>query len=118
MVLRRRSLVKLALAAFGFCAIHKVLGVGNVMASGEKITKTTKSNAEWKKELSEEAYDVLRDEGTERAFTSPLYEEKRDGVYVCAGCELPLFPSRYKYDSGTGWPSFYDVLPGHVETNI
>ena len=59
---------------------------------------------------------MLREEGTERAFTSPLNEEKRKGTYVCAGCALPLFESRTKYDSGTGWPSFWDGIPGRVES--
>ncbi len=67
-------------------------------------------------ELSPEAHRVLREEGTERAFTSPLYTEKRAGMYVCAGCGNPLFSSGTKYDSGTGWPSFYEALPGSVET--
>lgn len=74
------------------------------------------SDEEWKKRLTPEQYDVLREEGTERAFTSPLYTEKRKGAYVCAGCGLELFRSDAKYESGTGWPSFYDAIPGHVET--
>ena len=61
---------------------------------------------------------MLREEGTERPFTSPLNNEKRKGTFVCAGCDLPLFESKTKYDSGTGWPSFYDVIPGRVETKI
>ena len=75
------------------------------------------TDAEWKSRLSPEAFRVLRKEGTERAFTSPLNDEKRAGTYVCAGCELPLFSSDTKYESGTGWPSFYDVLPGAVGTS-
>ncbi len=82
----------------------------------EKIEKVTASDAEWKKRLSAEQYDVLREEGTERPFTSPLNEEKHQGIFACAGCALPLFPSKYKFDSGTGWPSFYDSIHGHVET--
>ena len=74
----------------------------------------TISEAEWKERLSETAYYVLRKEGTERAFTSPLNDEKRDGVFHCAGCDLPLFSSDTKYDSGTGWPSFWDVIDGTV----
>jgi peptide-methionine (R)-S-oxide reductase len=62
-------------------------------------------DAEWKKRLSPMAYDVLREEGTERAGTSPLNAEKREGVFVCAGCDLPVFTSAMKYESGTGWPS-------------
>ncbi len=74
------------------------------------------SEAEWKERLSEKAFYVLREEGTERAFTSPLNEEKREGVFHCAGCDLPLFKSETKYDSRTGWPSFWDVIEGAVDT--
>ena len=75
------------------------------------------SDADWKKRLDPAAFRVLRQDGTERAFTSPLNNEKREGTYVCAGCELPLFESAKKYDSGTGWPSFYDVIDGAVGTS-
>ena len=75
------------------------------------------SDAEWKKRLSPAAYDVLRHEGTERAGTSPLDREKRPGVFVCAGCGLPLFSSAMKFDSGTGWPSFFTTIPGAFETS-
>ena len=74
------------------------------------------TDAEWKKRLSPAAYDVLRHEGTERAGTSPLNAEKRKGRYHCAGCELPLFGSEAKFESGTGWPSFHTALPGAVAT--
>jgi peptide-methionine (R)-S-oxide reductase len=63
-----------------------------------------------------ESYDVLFEEGTERAGTSPLNQEKRAGTFVCAACSLPLFTSETKYESGTGWPSFYDFIPGHLDT--
>jgi peptide-methionine (R)-S-oxide reductase len=76
----------------------------------------TRSAEEWKKILSPEAYAVLREEATERAWTSPLNDEHRKGVFACAGCDLPLYASDKKFDSGTGWPSFYDVLPGAVGT--
>ncbi len=72
---------------------------------------------EWKKRLTPEQFHVLREQGTERAFTSPLYTENRKGKYVCAGCGLELFTSDMKYESGTGWPSFFDVIPGHVGTS-
>jgi peptide-methionine (R)-S-oxide reductase len=70
------------------------------------------SDAEWRQRLSPLAYQVLRREGTERPFTSALNKEKRRGTFVCAGCDLPLFRSEWKYDSGTGWPSFHSALPG------
>ena len=74
------------------------------------------TEAEWKERLDPDAFRVLRREATERPFTSPLNDEKRKGTYVCAGCELPLFTSDTKYDSGTGWPSFFDVIDGAVGT--
>lgn len=73
-----------------------------------------KSDEEWKRTLSPEQYKVLRDHGTERAFTSPLNAEKRKGTFVCAGCGQPLFDSDTKFESGTGWPSFYKPLEGAV----
>ena len=78
--------------------------------------RVTLSDAEWQKRLTEEQYRVLRHEGTERAGTSPLNAEKRRGTYACAGCDLPLFKSEAKYESGTGWPSFYDFIPGSLGT--
>lgn len=74
------------------------------------------TDAQWKQRLTPAQYAVLRDDGTERAFTSPLNDEKRKGRYLCAGCDLPLFSSEMKFDSGTGWPSFYTTLPGAVAT--
>jgi peptide-methionine (R)-S-oxide reductase len=73
-------------------------------------------DAEWKKRLSPMAFSVLREEGTERSGTSPLNDEKRDGVFVCAGCDLPVFTSAMKYESGTGWPSFFTTIPGMFDT--
>lgn len=75
-----------------------------------------KSPAAWRELLTPEQYHVLFEEGTERAFTSPLDGEKRDGTYVCAACFLPLFDAAAKYDSGTGWPSFYRPLKGRLGT--
>jgi peptide-methionine (R)-S-oxide reductase len=80
------------------------------------MDKLTKTDAQWKAELSPEAYQVLRHEGTERAGTSPLNQEKRKGTFVCGGCGQELFSSDTKFESGTGWPSFYDGLPGALET--
>jgi len=70
----------------------------------------TKSNDEWKKELSEDAYNVLREKGTERAYTGKFYKHDENGVYTCGACGEPLFSSKTKFESGSGWPSFYDVV--------
>ena len=78
--------------------------------------EVTKSDAEWKKQLSPAAYDVLRQEGTEAPFTSPLNNEHRKGVFACAGCALDLYSSDTKFDSGTGWPSFWKPLDKAVKT--
>lgn len=73
---------------------------------------------QWREILSPEEYYVLREEGTERPFTSSLNNEKRKGIFVCAGCRQPLFSSEKKYDSGTGWPSFWDPIEGAITTKI
>src|SRR5688500_12084607 len=73
------------------------------------------SKEEWKKRLPPQSYNVLREEGTERAGSSPLNDEKRAGIYACAGCGLPLFTSEMKFESGTGWPSFFTTIPGALD---
>ena len=75
-----------------------------------------KTAEEWRKQLSPEAYHVLREHGTERAGTSPLNREKRAGTFICSGCDHPLFKTDTKFESGTGWPSFFDPMPGAVGT--
>ena len=82
----------------------------------DKAPTVARAKSEWKQELDPFAYSVLFEEGTERAGTSPLNKEKRSGTFVCAACNNPLFTGEMKYDSGTGWPSFFRVLPGAVET--
>ena len=78
--------------------------------------KVELSEAEWRKQLSPAAFEVLREEATERPFSSKLNDEKRDGVFLCSGCDLPLFSSETKFDSGTGWPSFFTHIPGAMGT--
>ena len=82
----------------------------------EKIPKLEKSKKEWRELLEKDAYRVLFEQGTEPPFTSPLDDEKRAGIFVCAACYLPLFESRTKFDSATGWPSFYQPIPGRLDT--
>ena len=76
------------------------------------------SPSQWRSRLSAEAFSVLRQAGTERPFSSTLNKEKRQGTYACAGCQLPLFSSKSKYDSGTGWPSFYEALAKGIATKV
>ncbi|MEK9787686.1 MAG: peptide-methionine (R)-S-oxide reductase MsrB [Flavobacteriaceae bacterium] len=90
-------------------------------AQKAKETKTyavQKSDAEWKAELPEMAYYVLRKAGTERAFSGPLNDNKKAGTYVCAGCQAPLYQSEYKYDSGSGWPSFDRGIDDNLEYDV
>ncbi len=111
---RRHFLFQGAAAAAGLAALRSASGA-NEPTRADKVVKT---DAEWRKLLTKEQYYVLREEGTERAFTSPLNDEKRKGTYVCAACALPLFKSETKYESGTGWPSFHSAIPGAVGTKI
>lgn len=92
----------------------------SLLAAGFKSPAPTEalklSNDDWRKRLDKVQFNVLREEGTERAGTSPLNGEKRPGVFACAGCDLPLFTSDMKYESGTGWPSFFTTIPGVFAT--
>jgi peptide-methionine (R)-S-oxide reductase len=92
----------------------------SLLPEGLKVPKPTEplqlSKEAWQKRLDKMQFYVLRDEGTERAGTSPLNDEKRPGVFACAGCGLPLFTSEMKYDSGTGWPSFFTTIPDALQT--
>lgn len=88
-----------------------------VPAIPDPIKKVTKTEAEWRAVLTSEQFEVLRHEGTERAFTGKLHDNHAAGLYHCAGCDLPLFSSEHKFDSGTGWPSFWQPInPRVVET--
>lgn len=82
-------------------------GMATTVSQTDPIEKINKTEAEWKAELTPEEYYILREAGTERAFTGDLLKNKKEGIYTCAGCQLPLFDSDTKFDSGTGWPSYY-----------
>lgn len=110
----RRTLLAGAAGAFGAAAFAKAETMKPDPKSIPDYDKWQLSEKEWKERLDAEAYAVLRKEATERPWTSSLNNEKRDGVYACAGCGYDLFPSDKKFDSGTGWPSFFDVIPGAV----
>jgi len=88
----------------------------NANVAEHPASPLTRSDREWRSLLAPDQYRVLRDEDTERAFTSPLNDEHRPGVYVCVACDLPLFTSAMKFDSGTGWPSFFTTIPGAFGT--
>jgi peptide-methionine (R)-S-oxide reductase len=137
--MQRRRILSLLGAAAGLMMIPPLLSRSRLSAAEEKpslqavqqgwrallagdahIAETTdtlrRAAAEWRAQLGPAAYQVLFEEGTERPFSSPLNDEKRPGVFVCAACRLPLFSSAMKYDSGTGWPSFFTHIPGHLGT--
>jgi peptide-methionine (R)-S-oxide reductase len=112
---------------FGLAAAMALTGVGAMRwfdrsakaedAENAEVFEVTHTEAEWREILTPEQYYVLREHGTERAGTSPLNHEKREGTFVCAGCELPLYSSEAKYESGTGWPSFWAPLDNAIGTS-
>ena len=113
MMTRRTLLTTLAALGLGGGAAGTI-GADSKGKASARVAKLNLSDAEWKARLTAEQYQVLRREGTEAPGTSPLNREKRAGTYHCAGCELPLFSSATKHESGTGWPSFYQPLPDAV----
>lgn len=123
--MKRRNILTLALLA-GVSAIPFIGARENVANAvkkklqldphPEKIEPFELDDVEWRMRLSEEAYYVLREDGTEAPFSSDLNDEKRVGQFLCAGCNLALFDSAHKFDSGTGWPSFWQPIEGHIET--
>ena len=112
--MNRRDFLKLTIGGISMLALCRGLQMHQAYAGD--VEKVAMSNDEWKKKLTPEQYNVLREEGTERPFTSALNDEHGQGVFACVACGLDLFPSSFKFDSGTGWPSFFDSVPGHLET--
>ena len=115
-MINRRALLT-AGVALGALTVTSKFGEAATMTTTDQTVDYRKlSDADWRKRLDPQAYDVLRKHGTERPGTSPLNHEKRKGTFACAGCELPLFSSDTKFESGTGWPSFYQPLADAIET--
>ena len=119
MMTRRRwlgFLSSLGLAGTAAYSASPATGTPPPAAGAAPVQPLVLSDAQWRQRLTPGQYKVLREEGTETAGSSPLNAEKRNGQFHCAGCDLPLFSSKMKYESGTGWPSFFTTLPGTVQT--
>jgi peptide-methionine (R)-S-oxide reductase len=112
----RRALLTAGVAFAALTTTNTFGEAGQMTATMQDIDFRKLTDADWRKRLTPAQYDVLRKHGTERAGTSPLNHEKRKGIFACAGCALPLFSSDTKFESGTGWPSFYQPLPDAVTT--
>jgi peptide-methionine (R)-S-oxide reductase len=102
---------------FGIASLAGAL-TARVSAQSAAIGKVEKTEAEWRKILTPQQFRILREEGTEWAGSSPLDKEYRKGTYACVGCDLVLYTSAAKFDSGTGWPSFYEAIPGHMASAV
>lgn len=111
---RRTFLQQVSLGVAGVATAPRLFAQ-SPPSGADKVTLTPE---EWRKKLTKAQYYILREEGTEHAGSSPLNREKRKGTYICAGCDLPLFSSETKFESGTGWPSFYAAIPGSVGTKV
>jgi peptide-methionine (R)-S-oxide reductase len=117
-MVNRRTLMGGVAAGGVVAAIAVAIGMRRPAVAATGKFEVTKSEAEWRKILTPDQYYVLRDHGTERAGTSPLDHEKRKGTFHCAGCDLPVYSSETKFDSRTGWPSFWKPLPKAVGTSV
>ncbi len=117
--MNRRTLFVMAAAAAALPYVRRFTEAPALAADAKAAQFSYNlSEADWQKKLGPQAYQVLRHESTERPYTSPLNKEKRAGTFICAGCDLPLFASTTKYESGTGWPSFWKPLKGAIGTNV
>lgn len=116
-MVHRRNLLTAGVALAALATATRY-GKAGTMTTAETIDYRKLSDADWRQRLTANQYMVLRAHGTERPGSSPLDKEKRKGTFACAGCDLPLFSSDTKFESGTGWPSFYQPLPDAIETKI
>jgi len=112
--MNRRTFLRTGIASIAVLSLAP-MALADIKRKGS-MKKIEHTPDEWRKILSPEQFDVLRHAGTERPFSSPLNKQYNEGTYVCAGCALPLFASTAKFDSGTGWPSFFTAIEGHTET--
>jgi len=113
MTLHRRHFLTTAAAA----AVLPVIGGAQRVSAAEGNFEITRTEAEWRAMLTDLQYEVMREDGTERAFSSPLHDLKTAGIYHCRGCDLPVYDSAHKFDSGTGWPSYWQSLPNAIGTS-
>ncbi|MCF4967289.1 peptide-methionine (R)-S-oxide reductase MsrB [Nostoc sp. CMAA1605] len=115
----KRYFLQTGAALFGTALLPPIfLPRSSIMATSNTEFEITKTDTEWRTILSPEQFRVLRQHGTERAFTSPLDKQYEAGTYVCAGCDQPLFTSDTKFNSGTGWPSFFAPIEGAIATTV
>jgi peptide-methionine (R)-S-oxide reductase len=115
-MINRRALLTAGVALGALTVTSKFGEAASMTTTDQKVDYRNLSDAEWRKRLSPTQYDVLRKHGTERPGSSALNHEKRKGTFACTGCDLPLFSSDTKFESGTGWPSFFQPLPEAIET--
>jgi peptide-methionine (R)-S-oxide reductase len=114
-MMTKRNFLLAGAAAAGLASIAARFGVGRAQSEAStEVFEVTKTPEEWRRILTPEQYAVLREESTEYPWTSELLKEHRKGTFACAGCDLPLFESDKKFDSGTGWPSFWQEIEGNV----
>jgi peptide-methionine (R)-S-oxide reductase len=117
--MKKRHLLQAGAAMVGAAFLSRYLPErAKVMTKSKSEFEISKTEQEWRKVLTPEQFDVLRKHGTERAHTSPLDKQYAKGTYVCAACDLPLFSSETKFNSGTGWPSFFDPIEGAVGISV
>jgi peptide-methionine (R)-S-oxide reductase len=114
----RRAFLLAGASGLGTAALGWALFRSGPSGAAQEVFPVARTDAEWRALLTPQQYAVLRDHGTEWAFTSPLNDEKRTGTFHCAGCDNALYSSETKFDSGTGWPSFNEALPGAVGTSV
>lgn len=117
--MKKRFFLQAGAGAIGMTLLSRYLSSNSgFMAVANDVFEVNKTESEWRKILTPEQFNVLRKHGTEFAYSSPLDKEYGKGIYACAGCNLPLFSSATKFDSGTGWPSFFAPIPGAIGTSV